>query len=134
DLTAVARDDEVANGIANAVGLPLRDGDAVGQVVEYLAARAALLIVDNCEHVVDGCARFADRFLTTAGDTVVLATSREALGVEGEHTVVLGVLPADGIESPAVRLFAERAGAADSRFVVDDSNADAVAAVCRRLD
>ena len=64
----------------------------------------------------------------------MLATSREALAVDGEHTMLLGSLAADGIDSPAVRLFAERATAADSRFVVDDTNAETVAAVCRRLD
>jgi predicted ATPase len=134
DLTAVTRDDQVHHAVANAVRLSLRDGDPIGQIVEYLADRAALLVLDNCEHVVDGCAQFAERLLTTAGDTVVLATSREVLGVQGEHTILLGALPADGIDSPAVRLFAERAAAADSRFVVDETNADAIAAVCRRLD
>ena len=134
DLTAISRDDDVANAIAKALRLSFRDGDLIDQVVEHLAGNAALVILDNCEHVIDGCAMFTDRFLTSAGDAVVLATSREALAVDGEHTILLGSLAADGVDSPAVRLFAERAAAADSRFVVDDANADTVAAVCRRLD
>ena len=134
DLTAVTSDAEVPAAVAKAVGLSLQGGDTIAQVVDHLADREALVILDNCEHVIDGCARFADGFLTKAGQSVLLATSREALGVDGEATMLLGPLGADGSDAPAVRLFADRAASADHRFVVDDTNAETLAAVCRRLD
>jgi predicted ATPase len=134
DLAAVRRDSDVTAAISKAVGLSLRDGDPIAQVVDYLADKAAIVILDNCEHVVEGGAMFADRFLTEAGESILLATSREALAVTGECRVLLGSLSAEGKDAPAVRLFAERAAAADSRFVVDGANAVIVADVCRRLD
>ena len=79
DLTAVLGDNDVPAAIAKAVGLTLHDGDLAQQVVEHLADKDALVILDNCEHVVDGCADFADRFLTAPGQATLLATSREAL-------------------------------------------------------
>jgi predicted ATPase/class 3 adenylate cyclase len=134
DLRTVTNDGDVPAAISDAVGLSLRDGDATAQVIDHLADKAALVILDNCEHLVDGCAAFADRFLTRPGETVLLATSREALAVEGECTMLLGSLSAEGSEAPAVRLFAQRAAAAYSRFVVDDTNASIIAAICQRLD
>ncbi len=109
DLTAVTAGTEVPGAVARAVGLSLMPGDPVTQVVEFLADKAALVILDNCEHVVDECAKLADRFLSARGEAVLLATSREALDVDGEHTVVLTSLATDGATAPAVRLFVERA-------------------------
>jgi predicted ATPase/class 3 adenylate cyclase len=134
DLRTTTNDGDVPAAIGNAVGLSLRDGDATAQVVDHLADKAAMVILDNCEHVVEGCASFANRFLTRAGESVLLATSREVLAVEGECTVLLGSLSAEGSDAPAVRLFAQRAAAADSRFVVDETNASIIGAVCQRLD
>ena len=134
DLTAVLGDDDVPAAIAKAVGLTLRDGDLALQVVEHLADKDALVILDNCEHVVDGCADFADRFLTAPGQATLLATSREALAVDGEQIVVLRALSSEGADSPAVRLFADRAFAVDAHFSVDDTNADTLVSLCRHLD
>ena len=134
DLTAVNGDNEVPAAIAKALGLTLRTGDAVEQILAFLRDKAALLIVDNCEHVIEASARFADRFLAVAGAAVVLATSREALAIDGEQTVVLRSLPSDAGDAPAVRLFAERAAAVDPAFVVDQTNAEIVATLCRHLD
>jgi predicted ATPase len=134
DLTAVSRDNELPAAVAKALGLTLRAGDAVEQILAFLREKAALLIVDNCEHVIEASARFADRFLAAAGAAVVLATSREALAIDGEQTVVLGSLPCDAGDAPAVRLFAERAAAVDPAFVMDQTNAAIVATLCRHLD
>ncbi len=133
DLTTVVNGSDVPTAIANAVGLSLGPGDAIDQVIRYLADKPALVILDNCEHVIDDCAEFSERFLALHGPAVVLATSREALDVEGERCVVLGSLPSDAPDSPAVRLFVDRAGALDPSFEVAD-DAATISAICGRLD
>ena len=134
DLSAVSADADLVGAIAVATGLSLNAGDPDQQLVDFLADKAALVILDNCEHLIDACAVFADCFLAAAGSTTILATSREALDVDGERTFVLSPLPADTVDSPAVRLFVERATAVDPRFALDDDNAASVAAICGRLD
>ncbi|MFD6987927.1 BTAD domain-containing putative transcriptional regulator [Streptomyces sp. NPDC059943] len=96
-----------------------------------LRERRTLLILDNCEHVVEPVARIAERLLLAAPGLRVLATSQEPLGVSGES-----LLPVEPLrQADAVRLFTERATAADPGFAADSSDTeDAVAAVCRRLD
>jgi predicted ATPase len=134
DLTAVTSDADVVLGVARAVGVTLQDGDPTDQVVEYLADEAALVILDNCEHVIVGCAEFAERFLAVRGRAVLLATSREALGVDGERVFALSTLAADSGDDAAVRLFLDRATGADSRFSPDDVTIADVVDVCRHLD
>lgn len=134
DLTAISRDDDVPSAVASAVGLNLSASDTSAQVIRYLADKPALLILDNCEHLIYGCTTFVQKFLNTGGAASILATSREVLDVDGEQTVALAPLACDSASSPAVRLFAERAGSVDPTFVLDDANALMVAAICRRLD
>ncbi len=134
DLTAISRDDEVPSAVASAVGLNLSAGDTSAQVIRYLADKPALVILDNCEHVINGSATFVQRFLNARGAASILATSREVLDVDGEHNVALSPLTFDSVSSSAVRLFAERAGSADPTFVLDAGNTSMVAAICRRLD
>ncbi|WP_142104383.1 BTAD domain-containing putative transcriptional regulator [Pseudonocardia cypriaca] len=98
------------------------------RLVDALRTRRLLLVLDNCEHVVDGVAALAGRLLRAAPDLRILATSREPLGLQGE--VVRGVPPLEVPE--AVRLFTARASAAG--FVLDASTAGAVEVLCRRLD
>src|SRR5262249_38202552 len=101
-----------------------------------------LLVLDNCEHVLAEAAALVGVLERSCERLVILATSRESLGIEGEHLVPvppLGV-PAAGadpdtvMEAEAVRLFAERAAAVKRGFAVTAGNAAAVAAVVRRLD
>jgi predicted ATPase len=127
DLTAVIGDSDVSGALAKAIGLTLRAGDLVEQVISYLADKAALVIVGNCEHVIDGCAHFAERFLASPRQASVLATSREALDVYGERTMVLGSLPSDGEEAPAgVGADCEtRVGRSGRLFDVRDGEAEA---------
>lgn len=134
DLSAVAGDVDLVGAIAVATGLSLTAGDPDQQLIDFLADKSALVILDNCEHLIDACAALAERFLAATGSTTLLATSREALDVDGEQTFVLAPLPSDTLDSAAVRLFAERATAVDPRFVVGDDNGPTVATICERLD
>ncbi|WP_223774283.1 BTAD domain-containing putative transcriptional regulator [Streptomyces sp. 135] len=103
--------------------------DPVARLVEHCAGRRMLVILDNCEHVVEAAARLADELLGRCPGLTVLATSREPLGVPGESLRPVEPLP----EPVAVRLFAERGAAARPGFTVDDDPA-AAAEICRRLD
>jgi predicted ATPase/class 3 adenylate cyclase len=111
---------------------------------DYLASRRALLVLDNCEHLLDACARLADGLLRSCPDITVLASSREPLAVAGEVTFRVPSLSApDPVRSlaldrlagyDAVRLFVDRAAAARPGFALTDTNAAAVAQICQRLD
>jgi predicted ATPase len=111
-------------------------------VVEYLRGKSVLLVVDNCEHLVEHVASLVEWFLMRVSGLHVLATSREPLAIAGEITYVvspLAVPESDGdlsqiTRSDAVRLFVERASATDTRFELTAGNAATVAHICRRLD
>ena len=134
ELAGVMNGVGVPTAIANAVGMVLGGGDPTDQVVRYLADKPALVIVDNCEHVIEACADFAERLLAVPGQAVLLATSREPLDLDGERVVVLGPLNSEDRESPAVQLFVDRATAVVPQFVLDDANASSIATLCARLD
>jgi predicted ATPase/class 3 adenylate cyclase len=134
DLTAVSSDAEVVQAIANGLGLNLLAGDPSAQVLGFLADRRALVILDNCEHLIDACAGFVESFLATSSPARLLATSREAFDIDGERVVVLGPLATDTVDSPGVRLFVDRASAVFPEFVLSDANAATVSAICSRLD
>ena len=133
----------VVTEIAEAVGL--RDeikGGKVERLAQLLQPRPQLLVLDNCEHLVDACAEVADTLLRQCAELVILGTSREALGVPGERAWLVPPLslPTDGApgdvcgESEAVRLFVERARDVSPSFELTAENAGAVADICRRLD
>jgi predicted ATPase/class 3 adenylate cyclase len=113
-------------------------------LVEHLGAATALLLLDNCEHLLDAAARVADAVVRRCPGVRVLTTSRELLGLAGERAWRVPSLaapdldrpePLDAIAAyPAVRLFAERARAVRPDFAIADDNAAAVARVCARLD
>lgn len=134
DLTVVAPGDSLATAVADAIRLAVSGTDDVETlVVEHLAERAALVVLDNCEHVVDEVAAFAERVLAAGGKSKLLATARELLDVDGERPVQVAPLAVDGPDSPAVRLFVERALVAADDFAADDHLGDIVE-VCRHLD
>ncbi|MER5882546.1 BTAD domain-containing putative transcriptional regulator [Streptomyces sp. NPDC001941] len=103
--------------------------DVTARLAEYCADRRMLLVLDNCEHVVDAAAALAERLLERCPGLRVLATSREPLGVPGELVRPVGPLP----EPKALRLLGERGAAARPGFSVDGDRA-ACAEICRRLD
>jgi non-specific serine/threonine protein kinase len=125
--------------VREAAGQPIR-----ATLLVALRARRLLLVLDNCEHLIDACATLADAILRACPDVQILATSREPLGIDGEvawRVPSLAVASAEGalshddlVASEAVHLFADRAMAAQSSFVLSERNAPAVAQICRRLD
>ena len=132
DLATVADGDHVTDAVARALGLTSdpTDADPLDRLRTYLGGRTLLCVLDNCEHVVDACARLADAVLTGSGTSRLLATSREELGVLGEQRYV--VPPLD--RTDAVSLFVARATEAHAGFRVDAGTGDAIAEVCERLD
>ena len=103
------------------------------RVLEYLANREVLLVIDNCEHLIDDLAAFVDDLLRFCPRVQVFATSRMGLFLTGE---TLWRVPSlgSGARGAALDLFVERARLVQPGFEISDSNRDAVAAVCRRLD
>ncbi|MFY7064524.1 BTAD domain-containing putative transcriptional regulator [Nocardiopsis changdeensis] len=137
--------DAVAEEVGAVLGLRGRgtsETDPVARLCDALSARRALLLLDNCEHVVESAAGTVAALLRAAPGLRILATTREPLSVDGE--VLESVDPLDlpgtgdgpdaALESDAVRLFAERAAAAAPGFRLTDDNAAAVVTLCRRLD
>ena len=134
--------------------LPQRVESAVGALheeqrgshealVSTLAQRSMLLVLDSCEHLVEACASLAEELLLGCPDLRILLTTREALGLSGEHAWHLPPLslptePPPSVEallaSESARLFVDRARAARADFTVSMDNAEAIARICKRLD
>jgi predicted ATPase/DNA-binding SARP family transcriptional activator/tetratricopeptide (TPR) repeat protein len=116
--------------------------DPVSRLVDLLAGRRMLLVLDNCEHLVDAAARLADHLLTRCPALRILATSREPLAIFGEAICPVlplgmpdyGLTAAEALEFPSVRLFADRANAVRPGFAVDAETTAPVIEICRRLD
>jgi predicted ATPase/class 3 adenylate cyclase len=131
DLAAVREPDLVDRSVAAALGVSETSGRSLTSgLVDHLAHRRLLLILDNCEHLVAACAELVDVILRSAADVRVIATSQEALGLLGEAVVRVPSLP----DPDAAQLFADRAALRSSEFALTPDNADMVAAICRRLD
>jgi predicted ATPase/class 3 adenylate cyclase/Tfp pilus assembly protein PilF len=126
-------------GVAETPGKSIADS-----LVDFLRQKRLLLILDNCEHLLEACAKLADRLLRASPDLTILASSRETLGVKGEapfHVPPLSIPdtrhlpPLDQLsEYDAVRMFIERAGVVSPGFAINGDNATAVAQVVSRLD
>ncbi|HKR99436.1 MAG TPA: LuxR C-terminal-related transcriptional regulator, partial [Candidatus Dormibacteraeota bacterium] len=131
DLTAAPEPDKVAGEAARALGLRTPSGATPsGTLLQFLARRDVLLVLDNCEHVIQSCAELAGSLLGGCPGLRILATSREPLGVNGETVWRLEPLQ----PSDAHRLFVERARQHDPRFIPDPQADAAIAAVCARVD
>jgi predicted ATPase/class 3 adenylate cyclase len=131
--------------VSSTLGIREQQGRLIlDTLVHHLAMKTTLLVLDNCEHLLDACAELADRLLRACAGFTILATSREPLGITGE--VVRRVPPLSVPEATlapsaetvaafeAVQLFVDRAVAAEPRFALTDANAAAVMAICRRLE
>jgi predicted ATPase/DNA-binding winged helix-turn-helix (wHTH) protein len=134
----------VTAGMASMLGLSVQSNDATPNLIAYLRNKRVLLILDTCEHLVEAVASLAASIIDAAPQVHILATSREALRVEGEHIYRLDALacPPDepGLTAatvrtfPATQLFMERAAASGARLDVSDAEAPIVASICRKLD
>ena len=127
----------IESALATAVGVrPLPGQTPVEAAIVHLATRRTLVLLDNCEHVLESCGQIADALLRGSPDITVLATSREPLGVGGETTwrVPSLSLQPEGKHSEAVRLFLERAVKVRPDFALTDDSAPYVAQICQDLD
>jgi predicted ATPase/class 3 adenylate cyclase/DNA-binding SARP family transcriptional activator len=144
ELASLSDPDLVANSLASVLGVRDEGGRSpLDMVVDAIADRDLLVVLDNCEHVVDSVAKLVEVVLRSCSRVHLLATSREPLGVEGEHiyrVLTMAVPPSDTVDvntlgdCDAVRLFVERGAAQRPGFALDEANARAVAQVCTRLD
>jgi predicted ATPase/DNA-binding SARP family transcriptional activator len=145
ELASLSDPDLVPQAVASTLSMrEAQDRPLIETLSNQLRSKRMLLILDNCEHLVEGCAALADALLRACPTLQILATSREALGVSGESAWLVPplVLPDPGQEPPiedlaryeAIRLFIERARAAASTFELTEQNAPAVVRLCRRLD
>ena len=145
DLTEVPRRgeeegspaDRIFRMTAEALSLssPWQGGEEIpARVMAALEAREALLVLDNCEHVIDEVAAFTDGLLRRASGVKVLATSREPMGLAEEQRLVVPQLPAEDVESAAAEFFMTRARAVNSAMADDAGTLAAAAELCRRLD
>jgi predicted ATPase len=143
ELQAVRDPEAVTGAVAAVFRLTERAGLTTWEaLVEFLAFKQLLLVLDNCEHLLEPVAELVEAVERACAGVVVLATSREGLAVEGERVIPVPSLSAPAADaqlagvddSDAVRLFVDRAGWVDPDFELTDSNAEAVAQVCRRLD
>src|SRR6516165_8021032 len=143
DLAPARDGDTVLRIIASSLGAALRPGVSLeASITEHCQARQLLAVLDNCEQVLDPAAQIAGTLLRECRGVRILATSREALDVDGEQVFAVGSLSvrepamtAEHIEiSDAVQLFADRAAAAQRGFRLDAGSAQAAAEITRRLD
>ncbi|HLY01474.1 MAG TPA: adenylate/guanylate cyclase domain-containing protein [Candidatus Cybelea sp.] len=144
DLAPVSSAERVAAAVAEAQELMLGSGvDVATNLVRELRSRQALLVLDNCEHLIEGVAALADAVLRSCPSVRLLATSREPLGIGGEEVYPMPALPVPPstelaresvLAYGAVVLFVERARAADRRFELGATDAPVVAEITRRLD
>jgi predicted ATPase len=137
ELAPVGDPSAVPDAVASVLGITSQAGSTVtGSIAHSLSNRKALIVVDNCEHVLDAAAIVIEAILAHTTTVTVIATSREGLRVGGEH--LWSVPPLDveaGAGSAAVALFVERAQAVVASFHLhDDVDTAAVAEICRRLD
>ena len=136
DLSRLADEDALVPAIARALGLELTSERALSQqpddaVRNFLSRRNAFLVLDNCEHLIGSVAEFVEDLLTSCPQLRILATSREALDVAGEHTWPIPSLEFTG---EAVQLFVERAEAVRGGFALTEANRADVEKICERLD
>ncbi len=131
DLAETHDEFRVIPAVASAVGVPGRaDVPSVDSIVEAIGEHAVLMVMDNCEHVVDVCAGLVETLLRRCPRLTVMATSREALGVPGETAWLVPPLR----EAEAALLFVERAQSVLPSFAPVGANREAIHAICRRLD
>jgi predicted ATPase/DNA-binding winged helix-turn-helix (wHTH) protein len=144
DLGMLSDPKLASTAVASMLGQSVQSDDATPGLIAFLKSRRILLILDTCEHLVDAVASLAAGIIEAAPQVHILATSREALRVEGEHVYRLdalayppdtrGVTAAAVGQFPATQLFVERAIASGARLDLGDAEASIIADICRKLD
>ena len=144
DLAPLGDPQFVPSAVASALGLAIHSDDVVAGLTAYLQDKQMLVVLDNCEHVIEATAFLAERILSSAPDVQILATSRERLCVKGEQVHRLSPLASPPVSSgltavqaltfPAIQLFVERAAESLEGFELCDADAPIVAEICRKLE
>jgi predicted ATPase/DNA-binding SARP family transcriptional activator len=145
ELAPLTDETFVPQALAKSLGVRDIPNQSLNETLSnFLRSKQLLLVLDNCEHLIAGCAQLADRLLSTCPTLKILTTSREALGLTGEDIWYVPILSLPDpqrisltdllMQYEAIRLFVERAGAVRSDFSLTERNALAVAQVCQRLD
>jgi len=131
ELAPLSDELQIIPALAQVFGLQeLPFNPLANMVNDYLRDKKLLLILDNCEHLIEACAKLANNLLHQSAGLKILASSREALGIAGEVAYRIPSLA----DSESTQLFVDRARAANSKFSLTDANASAVAQICHRLD
>ncbi|RPI22009.1 MAG: hypothetical protein EHM70_24350, partial [Chloroflexota bacterium] len=145
ELAPVLNADLISQTTASALGLFELAGRSIDDLlVRHLKTQNLLLVLDNCEHLIDDCARFAHLLLAECPELHILATSREPLHIAGEMTWLVpsmtlpdwqpGLPPEDLLRSEAVTLFVERVRSINPDFSINPHNAPAIVQICHHLD
>jgi len=143
ELAMAGDDEETVQVVAGAIGVTQRPGTTLADsVVDHLRTRKLLLVLDNCEHLLDAAGGLAESIIHGCPNVRMIATSREGLAVDGERMRPLRSLSMPDPSDPppvvaatdSATLFVDRACTARPEFTIDESNAAAVAEICRRLD
>ncbi|RBO93728.1 putative ATPase [Nocardia puris] len=143
EVAHVSEGELVALSVAQALGVRDDTSAPLAGLIDYLADRHLLIVLDNCEHLIDACAALVSKLIPATAHVRVLATSREPLGVDGEQVVPVAPLPVPEVdehtgeilgEAEALRLLIDRAAAANPDFVVTPENRATLAAITRRLE
>ena len=145
DLSPLTETSRVVSAVAQVLGLREEANKDLGEIISaHIADKKILLVLDNCEHLRSSCAELVDGLLDSCPELHILATSREALNVQGERVVHLPPLAVPDPKSTldlesakgadAIKLFVERAQSVRSGFELTSANFESVAEICRRLD
>lgn len=144
DLASVPAGASVTEAFASAMQVPTVAGDLASRLLKHLTRQQALIVVDNCEHVLEPLAPLLERILDECPDVRILATSREPVRAAGEWVHLLAALAfpldseplsvQDALRFSAIQLFAERAKAGDDQFELTQDNLAQAIEVCRQLD
>ena len=144
DMASVSERHQIPFAMASVLGVSINSGNPVPSLVGYLRDKHLLLLIDNCEHLVDTIAPLVETILRQAPNVHILATSREALRAEGEWVYRLKAMEtpsasesltaAEALKFDAVQLFVERASASLDGYRLTDADAPAAAEICRRVD
>ena len=145
ELAPLSEPELLPQAVATVLGVREQPGNLpIATLQETLRTKELLLVLDNCEHLIDACARLAETLLSACPGLRILATSREALGIAGEANLVVPPLSLPETEhsitveeivaSESVRLFLNRARYRQVAFDLSPQNASAIAEICRRLD